>query len=484
MNKNKIMRTGIYIRVSTQEQALEGYSIEAQTERLKSYCKAKDWTVSNLYIDPGFSGSNMSRPALEKLIQDVNRNFIDCVLVYKLDRLSRSQKDTLYLIEDIFLKNNVEFVSMNENFDTSTPFGRAMIGILSVFAQLEREQIKERTSMGREERAKNGYWHGGGFRPFGYNYENNSLSINDYEALQVKEIFRRYLEGYSISSITKFINKKYNSIKHEGTVRSILMTPLYCGFISWKGGKYMGKHEPIISEEDFKKVDSLINSASKKLSYSLTRKNPFISTTLLGGILICGNCGARYFSKGNYSGRGSNRRYWPYYYCYSRAKTNKNFIIDPDCKNPVYAVNELDEIIINKLKDISLDPKLIHKLSDKEENENKNHEFVVIEKQLDKINKQINRLLDLYQEGSIFIEDIAIRVQILQQEKDVLANNLTKAKNTPPKLSLEGAKKLFKNIQYVFDNGEKSDKKKLIFSLINKIEILDGDKNFKIHWNF
>ena len=142
------MNVGIYIRVSTLEQAEGGYSISEQTDRLKLFCEAKGWTVANVYTDPGYTGSNTDRPALTRLIDDVKNNRLEMVLVYKLDRLSRSQKDTLYLIEDVFLKNKVEFVSMNENFDTTTPFGRAMIGILSVFAQLEREQIKERMAMG------------------------------------------------------------------------------------------------------------------------------------------------------------------------------------------------------------------------------------------------------------------------------------------------------------------------------------------------
>ena len=128
---------------------MEGYSIQAQTERLQAYCKAKGWGVFHTYTDAGFSGSNMERPALSQLLEDVEAGRVDCVLVYKLDRLSRSQKDTLHMIEDIFLANGCDFVSMSENFDTSTPLGRAMIGILSVFAQLEREQIRERMAMGR-----------------------------------------------------------------------------------------------------------------------------------------------------------------------------------------------------------------------------------------------------------------------------------------------------------------------------------------------
>lgn len=122
-------RAAIYIRVSTQEQAQEGYSVGEQKERLISYCKAQDWLIADIYVDGGFTGSNLNRPGMQKLIAETNK--FDVVLVYKLDRLSRSQRDTLYLIEEIFLPNDVDFVSMQESFDTSTPFGKAMIGTFS-----------------------------------------------------------------------------------------------------------------------------------------------------------------------------------------------------------------------------------------------------------------------------------------------------------------------------------------------------------------
>ena len=186
-------RVFLYIRVSTQEQAQEGYSVGEQKERLVAYCKAHDWLIVEIYVDPGYSGSNLNRPGIQKLIADIKR--CDIVLVYKLDRLSRYQRDTLYLIEDVFLPNNADFVSVQESFDTSTPFGKAMIGLLAVFAQLEREQIKERTKMGRVARAKSGLHHGGGYIPIGYNYENGKLIINPYEAEQVRKIYEWYLGG-------------------------------------------------------------------------------------------------------------------------------------------------------------------------------------------------------------------------------------------------------------------------------------------------
>ena len=239
------------------------------------------------YIDPGYSGSNINRPAIQKLISDVKSNKIDIVVVYKLDRLSRSQKDTLYLIEDIFLKNGVDFVSMNENFDTSSAFGRAMIGILYIFAQLEREQIKERTSMGRMERAKNGYWHGGGFDPVGYNYINGELIINEYEAMQVKEIFDLFIKGYTINQISlilfdKGYTTKYGNRKYASTVTSCLNLPLYIGKISYGGNLYDGKHQPIIDLETWDKAQKIYKSQSRAFQIRGSQKTPYQATTLHG----------------------------------------------------------------------------------------------------------------------------------------------------------------------------------------------------------
>ena len=220
-------KVAIYVRVSTQEQAQEGYSIDAQTERLQAYCRAKDWTVFGVYTDAGYSGSNTKRPDLQRLLTDVRAGLVDCVLVYKLDRLSRSQKDTLMLIEDTFLAAGVAFVSMSENFDTSTPLGRAMVGILSVFAQLEREQIRERMAMGRAERARQGLYHGGGWKPFGYDYVDGRLVVNPIEAEAVKDTYRLFLDEHAtFYEISKYIETHYGRSIDHAVVRSILDTPI------------------------------------------------------------------------------------------------------------------------------------------------------------------------------------------------------------------------------------------------------------------
>ena len=134
-NTSNNKKTGLYIRVSTNFQFEEGYSVGAQTEKLEKYCNYQEIDNYDLYIDGGYSGSNLNRPEMKRLIKEIQEGKVESVVVVKLDRLSRSQKDTIYLLEDVFEANDVGFISLNENFDTTTPYGKAMVGILSVFAQ-------------------------------------------------------------------------------------------------------------------------------------------------------------------------------------------------------------------------------------------------------------------------------------------------------------------------------------------------------------
>lgn len=139
-----IVRAAIYVRVSTEEQAEHGISIPAQKSRLISYCKTQGWEIYDFFIDSGYSGKNLERPAMQRLIEDARNRKFNTALVLKLDRLSRRQKDVLCLLEDIFEPNNIGFKSATESFDTTTPFGKAALGMMAVFTQLERETIIER----------------------------------------------------------------------------------------------------------------------------------------------------------------------------------------------------------------------------------------------------------------------------------------------------------------------------------------------------
>lgn len=479
------MKTAIYIRVSTQEQVQEGYSIDAQTERLQSYCKAKDWVVFGTYTDAGYSGSNINRPALQRLINDVRAGLVDCVLVYKLDRLSRSQKDTLMLIEDEFLSRNVAFVSMSENFDTSTPLGRAMVGILSVFAQLEREQIKERMCMGRAERAKNGYWHGGGAPPFGYTYstDDGMLHVEPVEAEIVKDIYTLFLQRATITSIYTSLSKKYGRRITHGMVYSVLSTPIYAGIIQWEGHEYPGLHEALVDKATFDKVQRWL---ADRRRIAESKPNPFKPRHLLNGLLYCGHCGARYNTKGNYSGHGDKKKYRPYYVCYSRAKTNKKMIVDPDCKNPSYACVDMDARITKEIRTLVEDQAAFLRVVNAEKQQVlPSSKKDTLMRRIDELDAQIRRVLDLYQLGSIPIDELKGRVSLLEQERKALYKQLKEddAERTallPPAM----AHTLLQDFLAISDSGDTEAMRDILFELIQRINVMPEKNELQIIWNF
>lgn len=474
------MKTAIYIRVSTQEQVNEGYSVGEQEARLTAYCKAKNWEVTKIYTDGGYTGSNTNRPALKQLLIDIKNKTIDSVIVYKLDRLSRSQKDTLLLIEDEFLNNNVEFVSMSENFDTSTPFGRAMIGILSVFAQLEREQITERMAMGRDARAKEGLWHGGGYDPVGYDYVDGKLIINEYEAMQVKLVHQLFQSGMPINRIQTYMQDRYTT-KHGSwsthtAVRNALTRTIYTGVIDWDGELYDGQHEAIIDIETFNKTAKRIDEISWTRGDGQRKPRAFQAKHPLTGLLHCAHCTARYFAKGSYSGRGENRTYRPYYTCYSRAKTAKNMIIDPNCKNKIYPVVNLNEIIFDEVKKLTFDMNLLSTVEPVTAKDNS-----ILEKRIGEIDAQVKRLLDLYQLGNDDIAgDLLERIGKLNNEKNSLADELKVVE--APEITVAEAEGLLINATDILDNGELKQKRELLHSLIKEI-VIDGE-DIIIHWAF
>ncbi|WP_320165111.1 recombinase family protein [uncultured Trichococcus sp.] len=477
------IKAALYIRVSSQEQAEEGYSIGAQTERLTAYCKAKGWTVYRTYTDGGFTGSNTDRPALEKLISDVKNKLVDIVLVYKLDRLSRSQKDTLYLIEDVFLQYGVGFVSMNENFDTSTPFGRAMIGILSVFAQLEREQIMERMSMGRSERAKAGLYHGGGEIPIGYDYTDGALVVNEYEAMQIREMYSMFLDGCSYHEIRKYLSERYTTKSGSWTstssVSRSLKQVLYIGKIEHKGAIHEGQHEPIISPEVFAAAQAQINEIrSRPLSRSLqaSRKKP---QYLLTGMLYCGQCGARYFShQSTYVYKDKREpRHW--YKCYSRHGSPYYMVKDPGCKNKNYRLETLDQMILDEIKKLKYDASYLTRLTTKPEPDNK---IPILQNRIAEIEKQISRIMDLYQLGNSAFDQVKDRIQTLADEKDKLIQEIEGDEKQKRPLSVDETVSLLDGALEVIANGALDEKRVLVTSLINKI-VIDGE-DITIHWAF
>ena len=481
----KNIRVALYIRVSTQEQAKEGYSIGEQTDRLQKYAEAHGWTVVKIYTDAGHSGANMERPALQDLIEDVEAGRLDKVLVYKLDRLSRSQKDTLKIIEDILLANNTDFESMTEKFDTSTSFGKAMVGILAVFAQLEREQIKERMSMGMFARIKEGKWRGGAHAPFGYDYEPalSKLVINDYEAMIVKNLFEAFSEGEPLYAIAADMREK-GQVLNNGKVdnrhlRYMLRNKTYCGYLRHNNTWITGLHDAIIDEETFDKAQIILDENKRRFDEAGYKTGTEAMSTCLGGLLYCAKCGAKY---GKCHTGTKEYNYYTNYGCYSRHKKVKSMIKDPTCKNKYYRVDDLDNIIFDEIKKLAIDPEYLQHLKKESEKNDDVQKIRAIENQIKSISNQLSRFMDLYGLGTYSLEELDEKTAPLTVQRTKLKKELERIKNDSKRITEDQVIKLVSNFEEVLEIGDLQDKRAIIEALIDRI-IIDGD-DITIHWNF
>lgn len=473
------MKVALYIRVSTQEQANEGYSIGEQTERLTKYAQAHDWNIYKAYTDPGFTGSNMNRPALKNLINDVKNNKFDKVVVYKLDRLSRSQKDTLTLIEDIFLKNNVDFVSMSENFDTSTPFGKAMIGILAVFAQLEREQIKERMAMGKEARAKKGLWNGGSEAPYGYTYNNGLLIKDDFEAMIVNKIYDLAYQGISDRKIAEILNKEGYKTRRgkwaRTSVRNILSRDIYSGIINYGSDKFEGIHEPIIESDTASEVSRIRKTRVNNL---LTNNRPWKASSCISGLVYCAKCGGKYYIVTNRCKKDDRIYIYRRFSCENRenrgikAQTFK-------CTNKKWRKEKLVDLVLGEIRKLATDPEYTQAPKEKTSSRN---EISVIRSEIKKVDNQISKLVDLYSLESMPIDLIKQKIDDLNEKKNILKNKISAAQDDKKKNEqIKKVKGIIKQIPKILDNGTEEEIREVVVALIDRIEIDEDD--VAIYWN-
>lgn len=483
------MLVALYPRVSTQEQAKEGYSIGEQIERLNKYCEAMGWTVYKTYTDPGYSGGDTNRPGLQEMIKDVKAGKVDKVVVYKLDRLSRSQLDTLYLIEKVFLANNTDFVSMSENFDTSTPFGRAMIGILAVFAQLEREQIKERMGMGKEARAKEGKWGGGSSVPVGYDYNTTTeeLEINEYEAMQIKEAISLFTKGTPLRTIAKLFDDKGYTYRGRsgkinkwdaGRMRYVFRNKVYLGYINHRGEWFKGNHTPLIDEDTHDKLVKMLDNRFDE--YFNHKKGGCYYSSYLAGYLQCKHCRGRYGRGAHYT-RG--KKISDLYTCYSRSKKNKSMIKDPNCKNKNWKMHELDELVFNEIRRLAFDPEYINEIRDSNTRVNEVKEKIeTIKSEVEKIDDTISRFMDLYGLGTFTIDQVNEKVKPLNEQKIALEKELFSLSGTTEALTNEETLEIVKTFDEVLGRGDLTEIRLIIDQLIYYIEI-DNDDIY-IHWKF
>jgi DNA invertase Pin-like site-specific DNA recombinase len=263
------VRVAVYLRVSTTEQAKEGYSLGAQLERLRNYCSAREWTVAQEYVDDGYSGRSIKRPAYRSMMEE--KDEWDMILVMKMDRIHRNSKNFMEMMDSL-RKWGKEFSSMQESLDTSTAMGRFVVDIIQRIAQLESEQIGERVYIGMKQKASTEGGILGFAHPYGYDYEESELRINAKEAMGVQLMFSLYLRGKRTTSIAEELEKREYPTKRGGcwsarTVGKILKNPVYCGYMEWEDIVFKGEHEAIIPVEEFNEVQKKLhqNTRNSKL---------------------------------------------------------------------------------------------------------------------------------------------------------------------------------------------------------------------------
>ena len=336
------MVTGLYLRVSTEEQVKEGYSIRAQEEKLRAYATLKDWKIYSVYADEGISGKDIEgRPQIKRLISDITSGKINNVLIYKIDRLTRSTKNLIELI-DIFNQNNCAFNRLNESIDTTTATGRMFLKIVGIFAEFERENLAERLRMGFERKAREGYSICSHSFSYGYTKENGNKiqEVIEDEAEIVKRIFRMYLDDdYSLTQIAKLLNaeniptktgKRWTNV----TIKKMLENCNYIGKVRYStkdATRYFevdGYHKPIIDESIFYQTQEKFSKMKK-----ITRTKRPTHEAYFCGILYCPECGSKYashwlYKKSKNEGEKATLKY-PSYRCINAYKgfcTNKSHI--------------------------------------------------------------------------------------------------------------------------------------------------------------
>ena len=464
-----VKRVALYIRVSTARQDQEGYSIPLQKERLIAYCKAKGWVVAGMFVDPGHSGSTMDRPGLVNLMEGIDAGKYDVVLVYKLDRLSRSQKDTLYLIEDVFMANDVDFVSMQESFDTGSIYGRAMVGVLSVFSQMERETITERTMMGRAGRAEEGLWHGGGTDPIGYDYIDGELVVNVAEAEQVRMVYGFYAEGHSVTEISRRMDgyrTKHGDWSHTSTVGNVLDNPLYAGTVHFDGATGRGRHTAIVD----KATDSRVKARRARLKRAEASGD---SAFLLTGLIYCANCGARYFPNKRPNGR-------VVYSCHSRAKKNKKMIKDPTCMAPHIPVEDLDAMVEAKVLHLAANPSEVDEIIKKRAADDGSSDTGLKSGEYERLTDEINRLMDLLQNDALAsVSEVADRIGQAHAERMRLVPEVRV--DVPKQYDANGLRSVLRDVAFGWRDADIRGRRVLLFQLVDSVRINGGE--VRIEWS-
>ena len=344
-----------YLRVSTDRQAELGYGLEIQEEAITNYCKTNGLKNLVLFIDDGFTGTNLDRPALQGLIsaiQSYNRGRshirINSFIIHRIDRLSRSLLGTLQFIQDYIVakdKNNhstvntnkedITFISINEkycNIEQTNPFAKMTLMLFATLAEFDRDTIVQKLKAGRTARVASGKWIGGGNVPYGYRYdkEQGRLVVVEEEADKIREVFRLFIEEQLAPQ--KIADRL--GFKGDRIIGQMLRRKSLTGCIVYNGEEYAGEHEAIISVERWYEAQDELEKRSRVHTDS---------HYLLSGLVECGECGAKMrYQKWNKHGACK-------LVCYSRQKSKPNLIKDAECPSVMFWASDIEDAVVREL---------------------------------------------------------------------------------------------------------------------------------------
>ena len=278
------MRAAIYVRVSTEEQAAEGYSIGAQKEMLQDYCIVEGWEVAGVYEDDGYSGRSVKRPAYQRMMSEIDS--WDVLLVIKMDRIHRNSRNFMNMME-VLSKHGKMFVSQSEALDTTNALGRFVVDMIQRLAQLESEQIGERTYMGMREKAETldkaeeGKRTMGFTPPFGYRLENGGLEEEPDELPIVSRMFSEYLGGSTMDEISWSLGRegiltRRGNPWNKRNMSTVLHNPVYAGYMRWEDVLIRHHARTAVSIEEFNRTQELMASKVRDPS----KRNVFLIPTL------------------------------------------------------------------------------------------------------------------------------------------------------------------------------------------------------------
>ncbi|EGQ4070973.1 recombinase family protein [Staphylococcus pseudintermedius] len=491
MDKMKKKLVGGYIRVSTERQ-VEDYSIEGQITQIEKYCQFNGYELVDIYADRGISGKSMNRPELQRMLNDAKNGKLDCVMVYKTNRLARNTSDLLTIVEELH-RQNVEFFSLSERMEVKNSTGKLMLQILASFSEFERNTILENIYNRQHQRALEGYYQGN--LPLGYNNipdNKKELMINQHEANIVKYIFESYAKGHGYRKIANALNHKGYVTKKGNpfsisAITYILSNPFYIGKIQF--AKYKdwnekrrkglndnpviaeGKHAPIISQELWDKVQSRKKQVSQKPQVHGK------GTNLLTSLIFCEKCGATYAASTTTNTLKDGTKKRIRYYSCSNFRNKESKV----CSANSVRADVIEKYVMDQILEIVKSDKVLKQVVERVNQENQvdvaalNHDIAYKQQQFDEINTKLKNLIQTIEDNPDLTS--ALKPTIHQYETQL--NNITnqmnqlKQQQNQEKPSYD-TKQIAALLQQIFQNVESMDKaqlKALYLTVIDRIDI-------------